>query len=220
MSALATGHDAVIFDLDGTLVDSLPVIRVGFDAVADALGLPRPDRAAAQGFVGGGVPVAMRRMLDWAGADPGLHARAVEVMLDAYGRTAATDNRPYPGVAALLAALADAGVPMGLCTNKPEAPTRAILDALSLGPFAHVVGGDSLPVRKPDPAPLRAVADALGAGRPLYVGDSEIDHATAAAAAMDFAFFEGGYLNAPLGAPAPWLAFAHHDALARALGVA
>ncbi|UWQ22941.1 HAD-IA family hydrolase [Jannaschia sp. W003] len=210
--------DAVIFDLDGTLVDSLPTIRRGFDAVADALGLPRPDRAAAQGFVGGGVPEAMRRMLGWAGADPALHARAVTVMMDRYGEAPPEANRPYDGARETVAALA-ARMPVGLCTNKPAGPTRALLDALALGPFGAVVCGGDLAERKPHPAPLRETARRLGARRALYVGDSEIDHAAAAAAGMRFAFFEGGYLNAPLGAPEPVLRFGDWAALRASLGV-
>ena len=205
---------AVVFDLDGTLIDSLPAIRVAFDAVCDELSLPRPDRATAQGFVGGGVPLAMTRLLRWAGADgadPDLHGRAIAAMHAAYGRVPPRANAVYPGVRETLDRLTAHGIPLGLCTNKPAAPTRTVLAALDLDVFAAVVAGDTLATRKPDPAPLHHVLAALGAmpADAVYVGDSEIDHATAAAAGVPFAFFEGGYLNAPLGAPAPALRLSH-----------
>lgn len=200
---------SIIFDLDGTLVDSLPGIHLGFDAVCDALGLPRADRAAAQSFVGAGVPVAMERLLAWAGADPALQGRAVEVMLDAYGRVPASANTPYPGMEAALAEIAAQGLRLGLCTNKPEAPTVKLIRALGLGPFDVVIAGDSLAKRKPDPLPLLTCLKQMGvsAQDALYVGDSEVDHATAAAAGVRFVLFEGGYLNAPLGTPVPFATF-------------
>ncbi|KIT16503.1 HAD-IA family hydrolase [Jannaschia aquimarina] len=197
---------AIIFDLDGTLIDSLPVILRAFHSVCAALDLPKPDLRTAQGFVGAGVPVAMTRLLAWANADPSLHGRAVEEMEAAYGASPG-DNEVYPGVREMLARLQEMGLPLGLCTNKPEAPTRAVLDALELGPFGAVVCGDTLKLRKPHPDPLLETARRLGvaASDTLYVGDSEIDHQTAAAAGIPFAFFEGGYLNAPLGDPPPAL---------------
>lgn len=204
---------AVIFDLDGTLIDSLPAIHMGLNAVSDALNLPHPDRATAQSFVGAGVPTAMTRMLAWAGADPTLHAKAVDVMLGVYTSLPVDANTPYPGMREALAALTARGIPLGLCTNKPIAPTMKVVEGLTLGPFASILGGDSLPTRKPDPAPLLAVARALGVSPTdtLYVGDSEVDHATAAAAGIRFALFEGGYLNSTLPAPTPDFSFSHWD---------
>ena len=157
----------------------------------------------------------MTRMLAWAQADPALHAQAVAIMLETYGKSPVEANKPYPGMRAVLAQLADQGVPMGLCTNKPEAPTLKIIEALELGPFIAVVGGDTLPQRKPDPAPLQDCARQMGVPveEVLYVGDREVDHAAAAAAGAPFALFTGGYLNNPLSAPAPvaqftaWSAF-------------
>ncbi|NCU20941.1 HAD family hydrolase, partial [Candidatus Falkowbacteria bacterium] len=105
----------------------------------------------------------------------------------------------YPNVRETLDRLAALGHPLAICTNKPLAPTRAVLAHLGLLPlFQVVLGGDSLPVRKPDPAPLFRVLADLGAPRAVYVGDSEVDAATAQAAAMPFALFTEGYRKTPV----------------------
>lgn len=208
-------YDAVLFDLDGTLIDSLPAIRAAMAQVCADLDLPVPDVATVGRFVGGGVAVAMARLLDWAEADPALRPRAVATMRDAYAKVPTDLNAVLPGARAVLDHLAARDVPTGLCTNKPRAPTEDILAALSLGPFAVTVCGDDLPLNKPDPAPLLACCARIGvaAGRCLFVGDSEIDHAAAAGAGMPFAFVAGGYLNAPLRSPEPRLRLPNLDAL-------
>jgi phosphoglycolate phosphatase len=109
--------------------------------------------------------------------------------------TGATDlTQLYPGVPEALSVLLGAGHVLGICTNKPEAPARHVLEAFGLtGFFPVVLGGDSLPQRKPDPAPLRAVAEALGGGAVIFVGDSEVDAETAEAAGVPFLMFTESY---------------------------
>jgi phosphoglycolate phosphatase len=88
---------------------------------------------------------------------------------------------------------------LGLCTNKPEAPTHVILDKFGLKPFFKaVVGGDRLPTRKPDPAMLYLVMKELSADQCLFVGDSEVDVATAKAAEVPIALFARGYRQTPV----------------------
>ena len=215
MDGMSAEYDAILFDLDGTLVDSLRAIHAAMREVCDALDLPLPDVATVGRFVGGGPTVAMARLLDWADADPVLKGRAVALMLDAYPRVPVTLNTVLPGAREALALLADRKIPAGLCTNKPAVPTMQVVEGLSLGPFRSIVCGDDLPVRKPNPAPLQACCARMGVvpARCLFVGDSEIDHAAAAGAPMPFAFVAGGYLNAPLHAPAPALRLADLNAL-------
>ena len=104
-----------------------------------------------------------------------------------------------PAYAAALDRLAAGGHRLGLCTNKPEAATRMILDAFDLtARLQAVVCGDTLPVKKPDPAPLRLAFRELEAESGLYVGDSEVDAETAERAVRPFALFTGGYRKTPV----------------------
>lgn len=106
---------------------------------------------------------------------------------------------PYPNVVPALEALAGQGYALAICTNKPEGPTRAVLDGLDLARFfAAVVGGDTLPVHKPDPRPLRHALAGLGCTAALYVGDSDVDAETAQRAALPFALFTEGYRKSPV----------------------
>jgi len=123
---------------------------------------------------------------------------------------------PYRGVPAALEVLAAAGHALGVCTNKPAEPARAVLAHVGLlDRFAVVVGGDSLPVTKPDPAPLRAALDALPPGEALFVGDSEVDAATAKAAGVPFLLFAEGYRKEPVAELPHAAAFDRWDDLPR-----
>jgi phosphoglycolate phosphatase len=156
--------------------------------------------ATVRGAIGNGVGVLVSRLLQSQGQEPAgpLHvelvARFVKIYEEAFDLTTL-----YPGVAEALAELADAGHPMGICTNKPEGPARAVLRHFGLdGHFQVVIGGDSLPTRKPDPAPLLAAFHALNAHRALFVGDSEVDAETAHAAGTPLALYTKGYRTAPV----------------------
>lgn len=198
--------EAVVFDLDGTLIDSAPGLHLAACEMLAEMDLPQPDLPTVVGFIGSGAPKLVERCLRWAGDVPGDHPEALTLFLRHYARDPMRGTTAYPGARALLAALAARGLKLGLCTNKPEAPTRAILAAMDLGPFAAVLGGDTLPVRKPDPAPLLRVIADLGA-RPeatVYVGDSIVDWRTAQAARVAYIHVEGGYQTVPIPDFAPW----------------
>lgn len=189
---------AIIFDLDGTLVDSAPDIHAAANRMLAGLGAGPLDREAVTHFIGNGIEVLVRRCLGHVRLDLS-EAEIRDAVRDFsafYAADVATLTRPYPGAHKLLQTLAGRGIPIGLCTNKPEAPAREILNRLSLASFFDVVvGSDTLPCRKPDPAPLLHSVAQLGA-RPaeaLYVGDSGIDYQTAQRAGVPFVYFEGGY---------------------------
>ncbi|MFC7703584.1 phosphoglycolate phosphatase [Plastorhodobacter daqingensis] len=205
----------VIFDLDGTLIDSAPDIHrcaalMLADEGLDPLTLPQ-----IRSFIGNGAPVLVRRVMAAVALpdDPALHARLLARFLEHY-ETAVTLTRLYDGVAACLEDLAAAGRPVGLCTNKPIGPTRAVLAHFGLAQhFPTVIGGDSLPQRKPDPAPLLACLREMGCGKAVFVGDSEVDAECAARAGMDFALFTEGYRKAPVDTLPHAFAFSHHGEL-------
>jgi len=211
-SPKAAGQRAVVFDLDGTLVDSVPDIHAAVAAFLAERGHPPLDLATVTGFGGNGVPVLLERVLGAVGeaAGPAEVQAALPRFIAIYGAAPAALSRLYPGVATALATLCEAGFSLGVCTNKPEAPARRMLKELGIaGFFAAVTGGDSLPQRKPDPAPLRHTAAQLGVDLTAvtYVGDSEVDAATAAAAEVLFVLFTEGYRKTPV-AEIP-----HHAAL-------
>lgn len=188
----------VIFDLDGTLIDSVPDIHATANAVLTDEGLASFDLATIRSFVGRGVPMLVDQMLDARGIDdPARAVRMVDNLVHRY-ETAVTLTQPYPGVEAALDALRSRGDVLGVCTNKPLAPALAVLRHLRLdGFFAEVIGGDNGLPRKPDPAMLHKLRQDLGGGPTAYVGDSEVDAETAEAAALPFFLFTEGYRKAP-----------------------
>ncbi len=190
----------IIFDLDGTLIDSAPDIHAAANKVFTANGLQPFPFLVVKGFIGNGVGVLVARLLQSQGLDPAgpLHrdlvAQFISLYEDAFDLTVL-----YPGVLPALDALAAQGHRLGLCTNKPAGPARAALRHFGLDKhIAVLIGGDSLPQRKPDPAPLLAALSAMGPGAALFVGDSEVDAETAQRAGVPLALFTEGYRKAPV----------------------
>lgn len=194
---------AIIFDLDGTLIDSAPDIHAALARTLADEGQPPLTFQAVRSFIGNGVPVLIDRMMAARGepADPTRRADLIARFLTQYQAESSDLTTVYPGVRDALQHLDDAGHPMGICTNKPAGPARDILAAFDLQRFFGVViGGDSLPERKPHPAPLLATLRRLGASSALYVGDSEVDAETAEAAGIPLLLFTEGYRKSPVAA--------------------
>ena len=190
----------LIFDLDGTLIDSLPDLHAVANRVLAEEGLPPLSLDRVRGFIGRGVPWLIGRLLDASGRPTGgaQHDR----MLASYERhymTATDLTHPFPEVEAALTALRTAGHRIALCTNKSVKPTGVVLEHLGLARyFDAVIGGDTLATRKPDPAMVLAAQAALGGGPAIYVGDGEADEAAAHAAHLPFVLFTEGYRKTPV----------------------
>jgi phosphoglycolate phosphatase len=184
----------VLFDLDGTLLDSAP----DFVATVNALRARNGDAAMAAADLRPHVSKGARAML--AAAFPQLDAAArdalVPAFLDVYERELARHGVPFAGIADLLDAIEASGSRWGIVTNKPEYLARKLLPLLGWeARCAVLVGGDTLPVRKPDPLPLVHAAQACGASvaQCAYVGDDERDIVAARAAGMPSVVALWGY---------------------------
>lgn len=186
----------VVFDLDGTLVDSARDLAAAARELVAGLGGRPPSVVDVVAMVGDGAAALVRRALEAGGLEPDTPG-ALECFLALYDRRLLDTTAPYPEMVRALEALPP-GATLGVLTNKPLGPSRRILEGLGLARFfPHVIGGDGPFPRKPDPAGLRALA-ALAPGRPvILVGDSPVDAATAAAAPAAFAFAAYGF-GAPL----------------------
>lgn len=191
---------AVLFDLDGTLVDSAEDLRRALNAVLAERGLRSLGLAEVKGMIGDGAAKLVERGLAATGGDLAGHGEALRRFLAIYEANAAEATRPYPGVAETLAALKARGLPLAVVTNKPAAATAAVLEALGLAPFFQaVVGGDTLLERKPHPAPLLHALAALGVspGEALMVGDNHHDVKAARAAGAAAIAVTYGYSHVP-----------------------
>jgi phosphoglycolate phosphatase len=179
---------AVLFDLDGTLLDSAPDLAAAANAMLAELGLPPRDPVVIATYIGKGIPKLVERTLTGsldAAADPALFARALPIYEHHYAVESGRRSVPFPGVAEGLRALHDAGLPLACITNKAERFTVDLLKRTGLdGFFGVVVCGDTVARKKPDPEPVLAACARLGVrpGDALMIGDSANDVQAARAA--------------------------------------
>ncbi len=194
---------AIVFDLDGTLVDSAPDIQVAINAAFSPLGARPFDLETVKGLIGGGAPAAVARAAALAGMTLSAEDEAAVLarFYPVYAEASAKGNGLYPGALALLDHLAEAGVPLGLCTNKAQPIAMIALKALGIaGYFKAIVGArDDLP-KKPDPAMLRAAIAPLGVptGDAVMIGDTAADIGAARAAGCRSIAIGHGYSRQPV----------------------
>ncbi len=207
--------DIVAFDLDGTLADTAPDLADALNHALVQMGRPTVPPEEVRYLVGHGARALLRKGLAQSGAsDEDLVEQGFPYFIDHYAANICNGTVAYPGAEAALDGLRARGIRLALCTNKPEGLTHLLLDALGwTGRFDSIIGGDTLPVRKPDPAPLHEAIARAGGGRALFVGDSITDADTARAAALPFVAVSFGFSDRPaaeLGADA---VIDHFDAL-------
>jgi phosphoglycolate phosphatase len=190
---------AVLFDLDGTLVDTVHDIAFCVNAMLHSLGLPERSAEEVQDWVGHGAEALVRRALATSRQgieDEELAEHGLGLFLDLYARHVSDSSRAYPDAVATLEALRDAGLRLACVTNKPTRHSEQLLCDLGLrGLFELLVCGDTLPRRKPDPLPLLHAASCLGAEpeTTVFVGDSVNDIRAARAAGMCVVCVSYGY---------------------------
>jgi phosphoglycolate phosphatase len=186
----------VVFDLDGTLVDSRTDLVVSANEMLKSFGASALDEAAVASFVGDGAKMLVARSLKAAGLPPASLGDALAKFLEIYSGRLVETTRPYDGITDIVARAADDGVRLGVLTNKPIGPTFTILNHFNLARhFTWVIGGDGEFPRKPDPAGLQwIIGDAGGErSRTLFVGDSQVDADTARAAQTRFCLAAYGF---------------------------
>jgi phosphoglycolate phosphatase len=178
---------AVLFDLDGTLLDTLDDLAGAMNRVLAARGLPGHPVDAYRRFVGDGVAALVERALPASARTPEALASTTAALRDEYARSWAVRTRPYPGIPELLDALVARGLPLAVLSNKPHDAAAAMgTHFLARWPFVEVRGLRDGAPRKPDPAQALELAAALGAepAACAFVGDSAVDVLTARRAGM------------------------------------
>lgn len=187
---------AVLFDLDGTLVDTAEDLAAALWAACDRFERPRPPLAAARTAIGDGGPGLIRLAF---GPDAVEQEAALAHLLEHYAANIARHSRVYEPLGGVLEAMDASGMPWGVVTNKREALAQKLLGGIGVAPpRGCIVGGDTLPVSKPDPAPLRHAAGILGADPAgcLYIGDHKRDIEAGTAAGMRCVAVSYGYIGA------------------------
>lgn len=190
--------DIVGFDLDGTLIDTSGDLAAATNYAIGQVGRPPFPVEAIKPFVGKGAKVMLERALSASGeCSPELIAQTLPMLLDYYQQNLAIHSLPYPGLLAAMDALDAAGVKMAICTNKTERFAVPLMEQLGLAHrFASIIGGDTVGVAKPDPAPIHAMVAQAGGGSAVFVGDTINDIAGARNAgipsvAVSFGFVDG-----------------------------
>ena len=184
----------IVFDLDGTLVDSAPDITASVNRLLAARALPTLTQPQVAAMVGDGLHKLLERAFAAVDATPDAAAPA-EYMAD-YERHVLVDTALFPGIAAVLDQLVADGWRLAVCTNKPAGAARLLLDGLGITPkLAAIGGGDSFATRKPDPAHLAATIEAAGGNqaRAIMVGDHRNDIDAALGCAVPSIFAAWGY---------------------------
>ena len=194
----------LIFDLDGTLIDSTLDLVHSVNAARGLMNLPPISEELVSSYIGNGAPVLMRRALGPEASDDDVR-RALEYFLGYYREHMLDNTKLYPGVQEALDRLFESGEKMAVLTNKPVRFSKAIVDGLGLGKhFFQIYGGNSFAQKKPDPIGVETLIQEAGAAREhtIMVGDSAVDVRTArnahvTACGVSYGFQPEGFVDDP-----------------------
>jgi len=195
--------DIVLFDLDGTLVDSARDLASAVNHALGVIGRDPVSETATRGMIGGGTDMMLSRALEATGGqvDEATYGKLSQALLDFYWANIANNTVPYPGCLGALDLLAERGCKLAVVTNKAEKPARQLLDALDMTDrFAAIYGGDTLGREraKPKPDMLHAAIDDCGGGRAVMIGDSTYDVRAGKAAGLPVVACRYGYHDVPV----------------------
>lgn len=212
----------VVFDLDGTLVDTAPDLLDSLNFTLSAGGVPSTDVAGFRQFVGHGARVMIERayQAQRRALPVDEHDRLFALFLEHYGSNIPGQSKPYPGVVEALDRFRAAGYLLAVCTNKTESFSKRLLVELGMaGYFAAICGQDTFAVRKPDPLHLTETVRLAGglASRAVMVGDSRTDIDTAKAAGIPVVAVDFGYTDRHVREFEPSQVISHFDDLTVAL---
>jgi phosphoglycolate phosphatase len=205
----------IVFDLDGTLVDTAPDLTNALNDALTRRGHAAISEETIRSAVGFGARVMIEEALRRAGAAEDIDEMLAEFLVH-YEANIAAESRPFPGAVASLEMLAASGARLAICTNKREYLTRKLLEALSLQHyFQGIAGRDTFAVSKPDPGHLtQVIAQAGGVpSRAIMVGDSDVDIRTAKDASVPSILVNFGYAREALGELVPDAVISHFDEL-------
>lgn len=209
--------DLLIFDLDGTLIDSRLDLAQAVNATRLHMGMPPLENEQVCSYVGNGAPVLIRRAMGERASEAEVQ-EALEFFLEYYREHALEQTTLYPGVREALELLDGAGKRLAVLTNKPVKISRAILDGLGVGGrFFQVYGGNSFEFKKPNPIGVEALMNEarVDRARTLMIGDSSIDIRTARNAGVRSCGVTWGFQPETLADPAPDLLAGRMEELAR-----
>jgi phosphoglycolate phosphatase len=208
--------DLLVFDLDGTLIDSKMDLALSVNATRAHMGMGPLDVALVSTYVGNGAPILIRRALGDQATEAQIE-EALEFFLEYYREHELDHTRLYPGVQKTLDRLRDAGRQLAVLTNKPVAMSRSIVDGLGVGAhFFRVYGGNSFEFKKPHPIGMQTLLSEAGVdrARAMMVGDSSVDIQTAQNAGVRSCGVTYGFAPESLRDPAPDLLVDHMEELA------
>ena len=219
---ISARFDTVIYDLDGTLIDSAKDMQVAVSRVLADHGLPPISDEDARLFMGEGSKITMRRAFAKAGRtlDEAEASAVTREFVRYYEADPVSNTSAFKGVPEVVARFARLGLRQGVCTNKFERPSRMILEHLKLmPPIADLAGADTFPVRKPDPRHILMLVERMGRSpeRAVMVGDSIHDVHAAHAAGLPAVLVSWGYTDTPASELGAEAVIERFDALPQAL---